>query len=114
VGPTSTGLLKEAGPGDVLAVTRLDRLARSTRDLLNVLDASARRMWASSRCGRPRSTPPRRRGGSGQHSVQWRGMTTIRIVRAFDADGNLVADNDVVTDGAMSDVVTDGAMSGCR
>jgi DNA invertase Pin-like site-specific DNA recombinase len=27
------------GPGDVLVVTRLDRLARSTRDLLNVLDA---------------------------------------------------------------------------
>jgi DNA invertase Pin-like site-specific DNA recombinase len=27
------------GPGDVLLVTRLDRLARSTRDLLNVLDA---------------------------------------------------------------------------
>jgi DNA invertase Pin-like site-specific DNA recombinase len=26
------------GPGDVLLVTRLDRLARSTRDLLNVLD----------------------------------------------------------------------------
>jgi hypothetical protein len=26
-------------PGDVLVVTRLDRLARSTRDLLNVLDA---------------------------------------------------------------------------
>src|SRR5262245_44696235 len=25
------------GPGDVLLVTRLDRLARSTRDLLNVL-----------------------------------------------------------------------------
>lgn len=30
-------LLKEAGPGDVLVVTRLDRLARSTRDLLNTL-----------------------------------------------------------------------------
>jgi DNA invertase Pin-like site-specific DNA recombinase len=30
------------GPGDVLLVTRLDRLARSTRDLLNVLDAVAR------------------------------------------------------------------------
>jgi DNA invertase Pin-like site-specific DNA recombinase len=26
------------GAGDVLLVTRLDRLARSTRDLLNVLD----------------------------------------------------------------------------
>jgi DNA invertase Pin-like site-specific DNA recombinase len=29
--------------GDVLLVTRLDRLARSTRDLLNVLDAVAKR-----------------------------------------------------------------------
>jgi DNA invertase Pin-like site-specific DNA recombinase len=27
------------GAGDVLLVTRLDRLARSTRDLLNILDA---------------------------------------------------------------------------
>src|SRR5262249_47236539 len=27
------------GPGDVVIVSRLDRLARSTRDLLNVLDA---------------------------------------------------------------------------
>jgi len=26
------------GPGDVLLVTRLDRLARSTRDLLNAID----------------------------------------------------------------------------
>src|SRR5262250_2477658 len=31
------------GPGDVLVVTRLDRLARSTRDLLNVLDELAKR-----------------------------------------------------------------------
>lgn len=30
--------LAALGPGDVLLVTRLDRLARSTRDLLNVLD----------------------------------------------------------------------------
>jgi DNA invertase Pin-like site-specific DNA recombinase len=32
-------LLKRLFPGYVLVVTRLDRLARSTRDLLNVLDA---------------------------------------------------------------------------
>jgi DNA invertase Pin-like site-specific DNA recombinase len=31
-------MLKDAEPGDVIVVTRLDRLARSTRDLLNVLD----------------------------------------------------------------------------
>jgi DNA invertase Pin-like site-specific DNA recombinase len=31
------------GPGDLLLVTRLDRLARSTRDLLNVLDDVAKR-----------------------------------------------------------------------
>jgi DNA invertase Pin-like site-specific DNA recombinase len=30
------------GAGDVLLVTRLDRLARSTRDLLNVIDAVAK------------------------------------------------------------------------
>jgi DNA invertase Pin-like site-specific DNA recombinase len=34
--------IKSLGPGDVLLVTRLDRLARSTRDLLNVLDAVAK------------------------------------------------------------------------
>ena len=31
------------GPDDVLLVTRLDRLARSTRDLLNVLDEIAKK-----------------------------------------------------------------------
>src|SRR5262249_59156021 len=31
------------GPGDVLLVTRLDRLARSTRDLLNVLATVSKR-----------------------------------------------------------------------
>ena len=30
-------MLRRLEPGDVLVVTRLDRLARSTRDLLNVL-----------------------------------------------------------------------------
>lgn len=34
--------LKALGAGDTLIVTRLDRLARSTRDLLNILDAVAR------------------------------------------------------------------------
>ncbi len=32
-------LLKRLDPGDTVIVTRLDRLARSTRDLLNILDA---------------------------------------------------------------------------
>jgi DNA invertase Pin-like site-specific DNA recombinase len=31
-------LMQEASPGDTIVVTRLDRLARSTRDLLNLLD----------------------------------------------------------------------------
>jgi DNA invertase Pin-like site-specific DNA recombinase len=36
-------VLKRLEPGDVLMVTRLDRLARSTRDLLNVLHTLAER-----------------------------------------------------------------------
>jgi DNA invertase Pin-like site-specific DNA recombinase len=36
-------VLRRLGPGDVLVVTRLDRLARSTRDLLNVLAAVTER-----------------------------------------------------------------------
>jgi DNA invertase Pin-like site-specific DNA recombinase len=35
-------MIKRLQPGDVLVVTRLDRLARSTRDLLNVLEAVKR------------------------------------------------------------------------
>jgi DNA invertase Pin-like site-specific DNA recombinase len=35
-------LVRMLEPGDVLIVTRLDRLARSTRDLLNVLDTVAK------------------------------------------------------------------------
>ena len=47
-------LIAQLDKGDVLVVTRLDRLARSTRDLLNVLGAvaekgaSVRRLGASS------------------------------------------------------------------
>jgi DNA invertase Pin-like site-specific DNA recombinase len=36
--PELAKLIKRLQPGDVLMVTRLDRLARSTRDLLNILD----------------------------------------------------------------------------
>src|SRR5262245_64599591 len=31
-------MLKEVQPGDIVVVTRLDRLARSVRDLLNILE----------------------------------------------------------------------------
>jgi DNA invertase Pin-like site-specific DNA recombinase len=37
--PELAKLMRSIGPSDVLLVTRLDPLARSTRDLLNVLDA---------------------------------------------------------------------------
>jgi DNA invertase Pin-like site-specific DNA recombinase len=40
--PVLAKLIKRLEPGDVLMITRLDRLARSTRDLLNVLDQVAR------------------------------------------------------------------------
>jgi hypothetical protein len=39
----ATGNLDQLDAGDVLLVTRLDRLARSTRDLLNTLAAIANR-----------------------------------------------------------------------
>lgn len=40
--PELAKLLKRLDHGDVLTVTRLDRLARSTRDLLNILDVVAK------------------------------------------------------------------------
>jgi DNA invertase Pin-like site-specific DNA recombinase len=36
--PQLEKMLHLIGPGDVVLVTRLDRLARSTRDLLNIID----------------------------------------------------------------------------
>ena len=48
------------GEGDVPMVTRLDRLARSTRDLLNTLDEITERGAASNRWPTPGLTPPRR------------------------------------------------------
>jgi DNA invertase Pin-like site-specific DNA recombinase/predicted nucleotidyltransferase len=41
--PELTRLLAQIGDGDTMIVSRLDRLARSTRDLLNILDALATR-----------------------------------------------------------------------
>ena len=40
--PELAKVLKRLQAGDVLVVTRLDRLARSTRDLLNILDTIAK------------------------------------------------------------------------
>src|SRR5512133_2947328 len=40
--PELAKVLKRLETGDVLVVTRLDRLVRSTRDLLNILDAIAK------------------------------------------------------------------------
>ena len=56
-------LMRDASPGDTVVVTRLDRLARSTRDLLNLSPAGKDSIGFKS-LRRPRSTPPRRRGGS--------------------------------------------------
>src|SRR5262245_34098547 len=41
--PELAKAISKLEPGDVLVVTRLDRLARSTRDLLNVLDEISQR-----------------------------------------------------------------------
>src|SRR6266542_4725618 len=41
--PELAKVIRRLEPGDVLVVTRLDRLARSTRDLLNILAAIAER-----------------------------------------------------------------------
>ena len=40
--PELAKAIRRLEAGDVLVVTRLDRLARSTRDLLNILDAVAK------------------------------------------------------------------------
>jgi DNA invertase Pin-like site-specific DNA recombinase len=40
--PELAKVIKRLEPGDTLMVCRLDRLARSTRDLLNILDAVAK------------------------------------------------------------------------
>ena len=51
--PRLARLLASLSPGDVVLVTRLDRLARSTRDLLNALAAVAERGAAFRSLGDP-------------------------------------------------------------
>ncbi|HMD49792.1 MAG TPA: recombinase family protein [Bryobacteraceae bacterium] len=59
-------LLAEIDPGDVVTVTRLDRLARSTRDLLNTLAAITQ---------------------EGRFQISWRHMGRHHhIARAIDPD----------------------------
>jgi DNA invertase Pin-like site-specific DNA recombinase len=53
-------LLDQLDAGDVLIVTRLDRLARSTRDLLNTLARSPLRKPASARSATHGPIPPHR------------------------------------------------------
>jgi DNA invertase Pin-like site-specific DNA recombinase len=50
-------LLNLVDEGDVVMVTRLDRLARSTRDLLNTLAAITAKKAASNRSVIPGRTP---------------------------------------------------------
>ena len=45
--PALAKALQALGEGDTLVVTKLDRLARSTRDLLNTLDAIGRQALRS-------------------------------------------------------------------
>src|SRR4249920_2677475 len=52
-------LLKTVDAGDVIIVTRLDRLARSTKDLLNILDQIERQARPSGRLAMPGQTRPR-------------------------------------------------------
>jgi DNA invertase Pin-like site-specific DNA recombinase len=54
-------LLDQLDAGDVMLVTRLDRLARSTRDLLNTLAAIADRKAGFRSLGDAWPTRPRRR-----------------------------------------------------
>jgi len=55
--------IRALGPGDVLLVTRLDRLARSTHDLLNPLDAIGKAGLASECSLTLGRTPPPRTAG---------------------------------------------------
>ena len=74
-----TKAIRRLGPGDVLVVIRLDRLARSTRDLLNVLATIGEReagfrslkdAWAD-------TTTPQRQADA--HGSRWLGRIRARV-----------------------------------
>jgi predicted site-specific integrase-resolvase len=58
--PQLARLVSELAAGDVVMVTRLDRLARSTRDLLNTLATITEKKSGSAHSATHRPTPPRR------------------------------------------------------
>ena len=63
--PELAKVIRRLEPGDVLVVMRLDRLARSTRDLLNVLDERQQAWgWLQGRSRIAGRTPPRPTAGS--------------------------------------------------
>jgi DNA invertase Pin-like site-specific DNA recombinase len=57
-------LLKALGEGDTVIVTRLDRLARGTRDLLNILHAIGKAGGTFKSLADAWPTPPRPMAGS--------------------------------------------------
>ena len=61
--PQLARLVSELAAGDVVMVTRLDRLARSTRDLLNTLGAITEKKAASVRSATHGPIPPHRTAG---------------------------------------------------
>jgi DNA invertase Pin-like site-specific DNA recombinase len=56
--PELAKLMKALLPGDAVAVTKLDRIARSSRDLHNIIGSSPSAAVASRRSGTPGATPP--------------------------------------------------------
>ena len=61
--PELEKVLRRLGPGDTLVVTKLDRLARSTRDLLNIIDGIAKAGAGFKVSATHGPTPPRRTVG---------------------------------------------------
>jgi DNA invertase Pin-like site-specific DNA recombinase len=75
-------LLHKIESGDVLVVTRLDRLARSTRDLLNVIAVLTERGAANGvKFGRPAALTPNQRQEAIQKLAQ--GEAQADVARTF-------------------------------